>query len=157
MKKSKGFTLVEVIAASALLAAGVVVIAAITSRSLDTLRLNAEYSRAWEVLDRQLAIVGYIGIDTIVQKGITKGNITEGDTDYAWSVAITDELYDKLKRVDITVGWVKGGRVRSISASTMLDGSGTVNEQTTLPDEGETIDESSTDTGSGTGTSGGSQ
>jgi len=144
MRKSRGFTLVEVISASALLALGVVVIAAITSRSLDALRLDTEYARAWEVLDRQLTVIDYIGIDTVVQKGITEGSFSEGDTNYRWWVTITDELYDKLKRVDITVAWERGGKVRSISASTMLDGSGVVSEETTLPEE-EAMDETGMD------------
>jgi prepilin-type N-terminal cleavage/methylation domain-containing protein len=147
-----GFTLVEVIAASALLALGVVVVAAITNRSLDTLRLNTEYARAWEVMDRQLTIFEYIGIDTVVQKSITQGEFTEGDTSFKWSAVIADETYDKLKRVDMTVAWARGGRVRSISASTMFDGTGQVSEQTTLPDEGETAEDISTaaDTSGGT-------
>jgi hypothetical protein len=157
MKKARAFTLVEVIAASALLALGVVVVAAITSRSLDALRFDTEYARAWEVLDRQLTIIEYIGIDTVVQKGITKGNFTEEDTNFAWSLAITAEPYDKLQRVDITVAWERGSKARSISASTMLDGSGTVSEQTALPDEGDTTDESGSDMAGTSGTAGGTQ
>jgi prepilin-type N-terminal cleavage/methylation domain-containing protein len=148
-RKRLGFTLIEVIAASALLAGGVVVVAAITSRSIDTLRLNTEYARAWEVMDRQLTIFQYIGIDTVVQKGITKGEFTEGDTDFSWSATIVDEPFDKLKRVDMTVAWSKGGRSRGITTTTMFDGTGSVSEQTALPDEGETTDDSGLDAGGG--------
>jgi prepilin-type N-terminal cleavage/methylation domain-containing protein len=157
MKKARAFTLVEVIAASALLAIGVVVAAAITSRSLDALKFDTEYARAWEVLDRQLTIIEYIGIDTVVQKGITKGNFTEGDTNFAWSLAITEEPFDKLQRIDITVAWLRGSKSRSISASTMLDGSGVVSEQTALPDEGDTMDASGSDTAGASDTGGGTQ
>jgi hypothetical protein len=149
-RKRLGFTLVEVIAASALLAGGVVVVAAITSRSLDTLRLNTEYARAWEVMDRQLTIFQYIGIDTVVQKGITKGEFSEGDTSFSWSASIVDEPFDKLKRVDMTVAWAKGGRARSITTTTMFDGTGEVSEQTALPDEGDMTDETGMETGGGT-------
>jgi prepilin-type N-terminal cleavage/methylation domain-containing protein len=140
--KAKGFTLVEVIAASALLAGAVVIIAAITSRSIDALRLNSEYARAWEVLDRQLTIIDYIGIDTVVEKGLTSGKFSQGDTNYAWSITVTDELYDRLKRVDITVAWQRGTKPMSISAAAMFNGSGIVSEQTALPEEEETAEES---------------
>ena len=100
-----------------------------------------------------MTIIEYIGIDTVVQKGITKGNFMEGDTNFAWSLAITAEPYDKLQRVDITVAWLRGSKARSISASTMLDGSGTVGEQTALPDEGDTTGDSGSDmSGAGGGT-----
>lgn len=147
--KRSGFTLVEVIAASALLAGGVVVVAAITSRSLDTLRLNTEYARAWEVMDRQLTIFQYIGIDTVVQKGITQGDFTEGDTAFHWSATIADEPYDKLKRVEISVAWVKGSKPRSISATAMFDGTGQVSEQTALPEEDQTMQDTGMDTSGG--------
>jgi hypothetical protein len=157
MKKAPAFTLVEVIAASALLAIGVVVVAAITSRSLDALRYDTDYARAWEVLDRQLTVIEYIGIDTVVQKDITKGNFTERDTNYSWSLAITQEPYDKLQKIDITVAWLKGGKARSISASTMFNGTGVVGEQTALPEEGETMDESGGDMAGTSGAAGGTQ
>jgi len=147
-KTEAGFTLVEVIAASALLALGVVVIAAITSRSVDALRLDAEYARAWEVLDRQLTIIDHVGIDTVVEKRMTEGDFIEGDTSYHWSLAASDELYDKLKRVDIVLLWQRGGKVRKISATTMLNGSGVISEETTLPEE-ETEEEATLDAGSG--------
>jgi hypothetical protein len=149
-KAKSGFTLVEVIAASALLAGGVVVIAAITSRSLDTLRLNTEYARAWEVMDRQLTIYQYIGIDTVVQKAITKGEFTEGDTRFSWSASIVDQPFDKLKRVDMTVAWTKGAQPHFITASTMFDGTGEVSEQTALPEEDMTEDATDMSGGSGT-------
>jgi prepilin-type N-terminal cleavage/methylation domain-containing protein len=147
-KMKSGFTLVEVIAASSLLALGVVVIAAITSKSVDALRLDTEYARAWEVLDRQLTIIDYVGIDTVTEKRMTEGNFAEGGTNYRWSLTITDELYDKLKRVDITVMWERGGKARKISATTMFNGSGVVSEVTTLPEE-ETGEESELETTSG--------
>jgi prepilin-type N-terminal cleavage/methylation domain-containing protein len=156
MTKARGFTLVEVIAASAILAGGVVVIGAITSRSLDALRLDTEYSQAWEVLDRQLTVIDYVGIDTIVQKGVTQGDFTEGSTTYAWSIAVTDELYDKLKRVDITVAWTTGGKPRRISATTMLNGSGVVSETTDLPTD-EATGDATGDTGTTSSGSGGGQ
>ena len=132
---SDGFTLIEVIAASALLALGVVVVAAITSRSVDSLRLNTEYARAWEILDRQLTIIDHVGVDTIAERQMTEGNFREGDTEYRWWLTMTDDIYDKLKRVDIVLTWERGGRTRKISASTMFNGSGVIGEETTLPEE----------------------
>jgi hypothetical protein len=46
----------------------------------------------------------------------------------------------------MSVAWAKGGKIRSISASTMLDGTGVVSEQTALPEE-EAMDETTMDSG----------
>lgn len=133
--KSKGFTLIEVIAASAILALGVVVVAAITSRSVDSLRLNTEYARAWEILDRQLTVIDHVGIDNMAERRLTEGNFREGDTEYRWWLTITDDIYDQLRRVDIILTWERGGAARKISASTMFNGSSAIGQETTLPEE----------------------
>ena len=65
--KTKGFTLVEVIASSIILCGAVMIVGAIGTQALTGTHLNRRYEAAVSLADRQLNMIDYIGIDSIIE------------------------------------------------------------------------------------------
>ncbi len=126
----KAFSLVETMVAAVILSAAVIAISAISTRSLRGVKLNREYELAWDLLDRQLTMIDYMGIETFIEMGETSGVFTEesGGDGYFWQVETTLQETDYLYAVDIIVGWSSGTRPRMVSLTTMLNGQGTLEE-----------------------------
>jgi len=120
----KAFTLAETIVASVILCAAVVTICAITARGLSAVKLNKQYELAWQLLDRQLTLIDYTGIESFIELGETEGEFEEIEPKYRWRVETTAEDYDNLYRVSITISWQDRNHVRSIAAETMFNGLG---------------------------------
>jgi hypothetical protein len=123
----KGFSLVETIVAALLLSSGVVTICAISTKSFRGVKMNRQSELAWDLLDKQLTLIDYMGIDAFVESGETTG-MFEGEggqepTHY-WDVEVTPIDIDYLYSVNIIVGWSGGSRLREISLTTMFNGQG---------------------------------
>ncbi len=123
----KGFSLVETIVAALLLSSGVVTICAISTKSFRGVKMNRQSELAWDLLDKQLTLIDYMGIDAFVESGETTG-LFEGEggeepTHY-WDVEVTPIDIDYLYSVNIIVGWSGGSRLREISLTTMFNGQG---------------------------------
>ena len=130
-KNRKAFSLLETIVASLLLSSGVGTLCALSTRSLTAVKSNREYEHAWELLDRQLTFIDYMGIEEFIELGQTSGRFGEEDDKgqaYFWEAEIEEGTSDYLYHVDITVFWGPEGRADSgrISASTALDGIGSL-------------------------------
>ena len=129
--KTRGFSLIETLVAAMLLSGGVVAICSLSGRSMTSVRANREYETGWDVLDRQLTVIDYIGVEEFLQIDQMSGKFggsKDGDG-YQWAVEIEEEQIQGLYRVDITVGWVDGKKNREVSASTVLGGSGNIQEE----------------------------
>jgi type II secretory pathway pseudopilin PulG len=120
----KGFTLVETVAATFILGSAVLVLAAGVSRSLVGIRLNRQYEVAAALIDRQLAVIDYTGIEEFVESGQMEGESEEAGRVYRWEVVTEYEGIDNLYKVDLTVSWVDHRRVYSVSVGTMFNGRG---------------------------------
>jgi prepilin-type N-terminal cleavage/methylation domain-containing protein len=121
IQNKKGFSLIETLVASAILSGAVLTLGAISTMSVSSTRLNRRYEIAASLLDKQLSLIDYIGIDEFIDLGHTEGNFQEYP-DYRWEVVTEYQEIDSLYLVTITVSWVDGNRPYSISAETMLDG-----------------------------------
>lgn len=121
-KNAKAFTLVEVIAASIILCGVVMIAGAIGTRSLVGTRLNRRYEMAASLADKQLSLIEYVGIDSIVEMGGLDGDYDELGESYHWEIATEYQEIDNLYLVTITVGWVEAGRPYSFVVDTMFDG-----------------------------------
>jgi type II secretory pathway pseudopilin PulG len=121
-KNKTGFTLIETIVASTILCGAVLTIGAICSRSLTGTRLNRRYETALTLIDRQLSLIDYLGIDEFIAIGQTEGNFEEFAPGFSWRVITQYEDIDSLYRVTITVSWLEHNRIHSVSVDTMLDG-----------------------------------
>ncbi|MHC5059813.1 MAG: hypothetical protein ACYTFK_01835 [Planctomycetota bacterium] len=123
----KAFSLVEMIVAAGLLSGAVVTLCAISSRSLAGVRSNRQSELGWELLDRQLTMIDYIGVEEFMEMGQFEGKFGDEQTSgvvYTWSCSMTELEADWLWRVDMTVSWSGGGGSGQMSASTVFNGTG---------------------------------
>jgi hypothetical protein len=129
--KTRGFSLIETLVAAMLLSGGVVAICSLSGRSMTSVRANREYETGWDVLDRQLTVIDYIGVEEFLQIDQMSGEFgdSEDGGGYQWAVEIEEEQIQGLYRVDITVSWADGKKSREVSASTVLGGSGNIQEE----------------------------
>jgi hypothetical protein len=78
------------------------------------------------MLDRQLTIIDYMGLDEFLELKQFTGQIgpTEANpTVYYWNAELTEGTSDNLYTIELSVSWGPQGRRRTISASTVLNGS----------------------------------
>jgi prepilin-type N-terminal cleavage/methylation domain-containing protein len=118
----KGFSLIETLVASAILSGAVLTLGAISTMSLSGTRLNRQYEMALSLIDKQLSLIDYVGIDEFVELGQMEGDFAEIEPGYHWEVVTEYQDIDSLYLVTITVSWVDGNRPYSLSVDTMLDG-----------------------------------
>lgn len=118
----KGFSLIETLVASAILSGAVLTVGAISTSSLSGTRLNRQYEVAALLIDKQLSLIDYVGIDEFVELGQMEGDFEEIEPGYHWEVVTEYQDIDSLYLVTITVSWINGKRPYSISVDTMLDG-----------------------------------
>ena len=120
--KTKGFTLVEVIASSIILCGAVMIVGAIGTQALTGTHLNRRYEAATSLADRQLSLIDYIGIDSIVEMGELEGEYEDGSYLYYWRIDTEYQEIDCLYLVTVTISWVDRSRPYSFSVDTMLNG-----------------------------------
>jgi hypothetical protein len=120
-----GFTLVETITASAILCGAVLTLVAITTRSLTGTRLNRQYEIAASIIERQLSLLDYIGIDEFIEIGRAEGVVEDFEPGYHWEISTEYQGIDSLYLVTITVTWVERNRPYSVSVQTRLNGMST--------------------------------
>jgi len=118
----KGFSLIETLVASAILSGAVLTVGAISTMSLSGARLNRRYEMAASLIDKQLSLIDYIGIDEFIEIGQMEGVFEEIEPEYHWKVTTEYQDIDSLYLVTITVSWIDGNRPYSLSVDTMLDG-----------------------------------
>ncbi|MHC4325606.1 MAG: type IV pilus modification PilV family protein [Planctomycetota bacterium] len=126
--RKKGFTLIEVVASSIILCGAVMIVGTIGTQALIGTHLNRRYEMAASLVDKQLALIDYIGIDSIVEMGESEGDYEESGYTYNWKIDTEYQEIDSLYLVTLTVSWVDRNRPYSISVDTMLNGE-------TLPEE----------------------
>ena len=122
LKKNKGFNLVETITASVILSGAVITVGAISTSSLINTRLNRQYEVAASLIDKQLTLIDYMGIDQFIEQGQMEGVFDEFEPGYQWTVSTEYQEIDNLYLVRITVSWVERNRPYNISAETVLNG-----------------------------------
>ena len=130
-RDKKGFTLVETVTSSAILCGAVLVLTATTTRSLIATRLNRQYEIAASIVDKQLSLLDYIGIDDFIELGRAEGVVEDFEPGYRWEVDTEYQGIDSLYLVTITVTWVERNRPYSVSVQTMLNGMSTYVETAT--------------------------
>jgi len=130
-RNKRGFTLVETVTASAILCGAVLTLVAITTRSLTGTRINRQYEIAASIIEKQLSLLDYIGIDEFIEIGRAEGVVEDFEPGYHWEVATEYQGIDSLYLVTITVTWVERNRPYSVSVQTRLNGMSTYVEAET--------------------------
>lgn len=129
--EKNGFTLVETVVASAILCGAVLTISAISTRSLTGVRLNRINETAFSLVDKQLSMIDYIGIDEFISTGQMEGDYEESGIIYHWTIYTEYMDIDSLYLITITVQWIEHSRPYSISVDTMFNGVSTYSETET--------------------------
>ena len=122
--KYGGFNLVEALVATMILSSSVLTLGAIGTNALSSTRLHRHYETAAALIDRQLSLIDYLGIDQFIEAGQTEGIIEESEPGYQWSVTTEYQGTDDLYLVTITMTWPEGKRPYSVTVQTMLNGTG---------------------------------
>jgi prepilin-type N-terminal cleavage/methylation domain-containing protein len=130
-RHTKGFNLVEMMVASVILSSAVLTVAAVSSRALTGTRLNRQYETAASLIDRQLTLMDYIGIDAFGESGQTEGVFEEVEPGYHWEITTDYQGIDSLYLVTITVTWMDRNRPHKVEVQTMIDGISTYAAMTT--------------------------
>lgn len=121
-KRKRGFTLVETIVASTILCGSVLTITAVCSKALTNTRLNRQYETALSLVDRQLSLIDYVGVDEFIELGSFEGTFSDYTPVYTWKASLQYENLDDLYFITVTLSWVDNGRPFSVSMDTMLNG-----------------------------------
>lgn len=129
--KRKGISLLETVIAAMILSTVVMTVCGLSAKGLRSVRLNQEYEKAWDYLNRQLVLIDTAGVDVLVQGASTSGQFESFDgrlwqwTAQAQATELTD-LYDVVVRLE----WISGGQLRHIQCRTRLCGQPTMVEET---------------------------
>jgi general secretion pathway protein I len=117
---STGFTLLEVLVATAILAIAVGVIMQLFSANLRAIALSGDYVSAATKAESRMREI--LDDDKLSEKSFSE--TTEGG--YKIDVSITEALKDrtenlqvKLLQIDLTIHWVKGSKEKSLTLSTL--------------------------------------
>ena len=121
-----GFNLVETMVASVILSGAVLTVGAISTNALTGTRLNRHHEVAAAVVEKQLTLIDYMGIDEFVETNQTEGVFDEVEPGYQWEVTTEYQGTDNLYMVSITVTWLEGKRPYSLTVQTMLNGTGLI-------------------------------
>ena len=125
-RNENGFTLLEALAASVILALTVASICALSMRSLSQVTLNRQYEKAWQIIDQQFCLLEDIGIMAFLAEGNMAGPVSDelnqgGRTKYFWQAELNDEDMDNLYLVKFTISWQYKKKMESVCAVTMLN------------------------------------
>jgi hypothetical protein len=107
------------------------IVGTIGTQALIGTRLNRRYEMAASLIDRQLTLIDYVGIDSFIESGQLEDDFEDFGYLYHWEVQTEYQEIDSLYLVTVTVSWVEGTRPYSLSVDTMFDG-------IALPDDAET-------------------
>ncbi len=151
---SRGFSLVETLIAGAILSATVLLVIATSTISMSTTRLNRQYETAASLIEKQLSLIDFIGIDDFIDAGTLQGDFEGYEPAYRWIAETEYQDIDSLYLVTITVAWMDRNRPYSLTVETMLDGVSTYVE--TATETGTEAGAGGGGGGSGSGSSGGS-
>lgn len=122
MKRNvKAFTLLEALVAGVIIGAAVVGVGAVSNRCLSQTQLSRDHENAWQLLDRQLTLIDYMGLDAFLEQGITRGEVDGLGPTFYWHVLVTPQGIDDLHLVRVTIQWETPTGNHKVSAATMLN------------------------------------
>jgi Tfp pilus assembly protein PilV len=121
-RNEKSFTLIETLVASVLLSLSVVVLAGISIHSVRTAKEMVAYEQAWDLVDRQLTMIDYLGVEEYQVNGPAEGTFSDNGVDFTWAVDISETTLEFLYDVKVTVGWIEQKHIRTVRAQTRLSG-----------------------------------
>ena len=88
-------------------------------------RLNRQYETAASIIEKQLSLLDYVGIEEFIELGRADGVVEDLEPGYHWEVTTEYQGIDSLYLVTITVTWLERNRPYSVSVQTRLNGMST--------------------------------
>ena len=123
-KKNNGFTLIEAVVSSLILAAGAMIVCTLAGNCLVNNAEGAQYEQAWrlvdECLDRAAAKAMETPREILQNHKIIKGNFAPRFPQYNYTVKIEQTNNEKLYQVSATVTWTIAQQTRQVSAVTVM-------------------------------------
>lgn len=127
--RCSGISLLETVLAASLLGVAVMTVCSLAAGSLRAVRLNQEYEKAWDYVERQLVLIDMAGVDTLRQSGQTSGQFVSQDgRQWRWNVQIAESGITALYDVTLSMEWESGSQPRRIQCRTRLCGKPTAVE-----------------------------
>ena len=121
--RSSGFTLLEVLVATIILALSVASIYSISARCLSQVKVDRQRHTAWEVLEQWMHSISVMGIDAYVESGEFAREVVREDQVYVCEVVPYEVSIGTLYRVEAVVSWQDDrGRARRITMATEMNG-----------------------------------
>lgn len=117
-KAEKGFTLLELIVAIAILSFGLVGVLQAISAALAASRLAEDYSTAAILAEQKMAELS-VSVEDL-EAGEDSGDFGELFPRFAWSCRVEDSGVEGLLQATVVVSWRSGQRERSFTAETCL-------------------------------------
>ena len=119
-KTAPGFTLVETLVASLILAIGAVVICSLGYRCTTNTRRGMEYEQAYRLLDESLEKVLTADIAELAKKQTMEGDFGERYPLYKYLLYIEPTPHNGLYEVTATVTWQVNTQQYSVKTTTLL-------------------------------------
>ncbi len=121
--KRKGVSLLETVVAAAILAGAVMTVCGLSAKGLRSVRLNQEYEKAWDYLDRQLVLIDTAGVEVLAKGASASGQFESFDgRTWRWAAQAEETELLGLYDVIVQVEWLSGERPRQIRCHTRLCG-----------------------------------
>ena len=125
---NKGFTLIETILACVVLCASILTLGAISTRSLSGIRLNRQHEKAIALVEKQLVLIDYIGIEKFIKLAQMEGDFKQLEPVYHWMASAKQVGIDNLYEVKVTVIWTGKNHNYDVSACTRFNGTGAIDK-----------------------------
>jgi len=119
-RKAGGFTLIEAVIGSLILAIGVMVICGLARRCLDDNAQGAQYEQAWRLLDETLDKVTALGVGKEAAKGTTEGDFADRFAGYRYKLQIKPTASKGLYQVNARILWKVAAREYNVQTTALI-------------------------------------
>lgn len=119
LRRARGFTLIEVLAALLLMAIVIPVAMQATSIASRAGMMGQRKAAAMRIADRMLNELIVTG--EAKQSASSSGTVAEGDASYSWNLQSANWSEDAMTQLTVTVSFTVQGATHTVSASTLID------------------------------------
>lgn len=117
--RCNGFTLFELLVASAILAIGIVGVLEAITHSLGNTRASADYTRAVGLAEAKLT---EIRTTNPLREGAEEGRFQDFPGDYRWKTEVLQNQEEGAAQTRVTVLWESGRQTRQVTLEAILPG-----------------------------------
>lgn len=99
-------------------------VCSLSGRSLRSVRLNQEYEKAWDYVNRQMVLIDEAGVAALQEAGGTLGGQFESNDGrmWKWSAQVKETEIEGLYDVFVSVEWPSSARIRKVTCQSRLAG-----------------------------------